>query len=74
MKIEGVKETCVWKECWAFYYDDDTVWECSACDVMWTVRDGNPKEEEIFYCPKCGRFIEEYVKLAESEGEEEDES
>lgn len=35
------------------------VWECSApdCDSIWTFIDGGPTENQIRYCPGCGRYI-----------------
>ncbi len=34
--------------------DDWGVWQCSRCGLMWI---GGPAENEMNYCPKCGRKI-----------------
>jgi len=46
----------------------ENVWACRKCDMEWSLEDGTPFENEIRYCPKCGRRV-----VAEIFGEEEDE-
>lgn len=52
------------------YYPDDTIYahwierdeyyECSHCGLAWALNDGTPKENEMYYCPKCkAHMIEE---------------
>lgn len=32
-------------------------WECSGCGLLWVLSNGGPKDNEMNYCPKCGRRI-----------------
>lgn len=38
--------------------DDEGVWKCSQCDVKWLLISGTPADNEMCYCPKCGRKME----------------
>lgn len=43
---------CTWKQ-----HDDlemSDTWEAD-CGAMWTFSEGGPKENEMHYCPNCGR-------------------
>lgn len=43
-------------------YDEwDDAWECNACNYYYVVIEGTPKENDINYCPKCGRRIEKFI-------------
>jgi len=33
------------------------IWRCSRCGLMWNLEVGGPAENEMNYCPKCGRKI-----------------
>ena len=33
--------------------DEDT-WECSNCELLWTLNDGNPHDNNMNFCPNCG--------------------
>ena len=48
---EGQSLECEWKA------DEDGLWQCSECDIAWTFTDGGPEENELNYCPKCGRRL-----------------
>lgn len=37
--------------------DDANTWECNKCEMLWQLEAGTPKENEMNYCPKCGREI-----------------
>ena len=37
--------------------EDSDEWSCSKCDNIWILNSDNPFENEMFYCPKCGRPI-----------------
>ena len=42
----------------SFTYDnEDNTWKCSKCDLVWQFGDGNPKDNNMNYCPQCGRRI-----------------
>ena len=45
-------EICEW------HLDDEEMnaWE-SACGLVWCLNEGTPKENEMAYCPKCGRHL-----------------
>lgn len=50
---EEKAQTCEW------HYDDGEYagyWECS-CGCLWTLEDGGPVENNMTYCPKCGKRI-----------------
>ena len=38
---------------------DSNEWVCSKCDNIFILNSDNPYENEMFYCPKCGRLIAE---------------
>ncbi len=29
--------------------------QCSSCGMMWFLAAGNPIQNEMFYCPRCGK-------------------
>ncbi len=37
---------------------DDERFECSACGMTWFLAYGNPIENEMFFCPRCGTRME----------------
>ena len=37
----------------------DTYYECSECGEPWTLIDGTPKDNNMYYCPRCGAKMEE---------------
>lgn len=43
------------------YYDDEH-WQCSACGCEWYLEAGNPKENNMLYCPECGAKMDEEVE------------
>ena len=57
MAIDKLTATGHWipKEGW----DGDEAYECSKCGVLWTFPDGDPEENDAFYCPNCGAIMEE---------------
>lgn len=49
---EDLKErTCEWSE------DEDGNWSCSKCTAVWIFPGDGPGENEMSYCPECGRKI-----------------
>ena len=42
--------------------DDGSTWSCTKCCEWWYLEDGNPFENNMNYCPRCGRYIEALVK------------
>ena len=63
--MADVGETCEWKE------DEDDIWQCSNCTMAWVFDDGDPKENNVNYCPQCGRKIANiipYVEETEEDG------
>ncbi|WP_434510122.1 hypothetical protein [Desulfitobacterium sp. AusDCA] len=53
---------CEWLE------DEDGNWKCSKCDCYWTFTEGGPKENEVNYCPTCGKRIAKNISY-QSRGE-----
>lgn len=47
------KESCEW----TLEDDDANTWECNKCGVEWVLEAGTPEDNEMNYCPKCGREI-----------------
>ena len=52
------------------YIEDEwgEYWTCQECKMEWVLETGTPEENEMQYCPKCGRKIvgtrkSEYVAL-----------
>src|SRR5690606_10773996 len=43
----------------ALYHPDLNAWECQAddCGLLWEFEDGNPYEDDMRFCPWCGRRI-----------------
>ena len=39
------------------YDEEDCFWECQKCGLAWILNDGGPEQNEMYYCPKCGREI-----------------
>lgn len=47
---EECDSECEWSE------DDDGIWN-SACGLAWVIEAGSPEENEMNYCPKCGKRL-----------------
>src|SRR5690606_17625289 len=43
----------------ALYHPDLNVWECQAddCKLLWEFENGNPYDDDMRFCPRCGRRI-----------------
>lgn len=42
-----------------FIYDEwHCFYTCEKCGLEFCFEDGGPKDNECYYCPKCGRYIE----------------
>jgi len=50
---------CIWKE--ENGIDTDGVYK-TACDNIFTIMEGNPKNNGFKYCPYCAGFITEFLK------------
>ena len=58
------ENTCKYTENKYDTWSDDTAWSCNKCDGAWYFQGGvTPQENEMYYCPKCGRKIVEYIPL-----------
>lgn len=58
-------ETCEWSE------DEDGNWGCSKCTALWMFPELGPGENEMIYCPECGRKIVKINPYVEETREEE---
>lgn len=43
-------DTCAWS------VDDDGIWQ-GDCGIIWVFDDGTPTENEVNFCPMCGRRL-----------------
>jgi len=59
--------TCTWKETSDFNMGN--TWS-GDCDILWTMMDGTPKENEMNFCPKCGKPLVEVPFVEPQEDEE----
>ncbi len=50
-----LRESCTYR----LADDDANAWECSACGELWCLDTGTPRENNMHYCPYCGRRITE---------------
>jgi len=47
------------KECkYTLWNDDSNTYECSECGLAWMLMEGTPMENQMEFCPQCGRKIE----------------
>lgn len=53
-----------WKKIHNEYADS---YECSECGVVWDLDDGTPKDNEMYYCPKCGAKMDDFIENTEME-------
>ena len=53
----------IWRE------DKDGVWGCSECDLLWTFEWDGPEENDVRYCPKCGKRIVEVCHYEDGGGQ-----
>ena len=43
---------------WILIDDDKGLWQCSKCGAEWILEAGTPADNEMNYCPMCGRRLE----------------
>ena len=43
---------------WVLIDDDKGLWQCSQGGAEWVLETGTPVDNEINYCPMCGRRLE----------------
>ena len=56
---DSESKTCRYKQ----ESGDENVWSCTKCVDTWSLESGNPFENHMNYCPRCGRYIEMIVKV-----------
>lgn len=44
---------------WTMIDSDINLWKCSKCNEEWTFEYGGPEENNMHYCPHCGRKVGE---------------
>ncbi len=55
-----------------FEDSDYNIWECVKCKLVWELsNDGSLLDNEMYYCPKCGRKIVNCNRVAKSKGSQE---
>lgn len=51
--MKDLKDTCQW-----ILTDADwNTYKCDKCGLVWQLTTETPKDNEMFYCPKCGRKL-----------------
>ena len=43
---------------WILIDDDNGLWQCSKCGAEWVLEAGTPADNEMNYCPACGKRLE----------------
>lgn len=65
-RVRELEETavCNWR------YEESPTWDVwqGECGAMWSLNDGTPADNDMQYCPKCGRLL--VAQLATAEGGE----
>ena len=51
-----------WKKWNAYDGDVDEVWECPECEFELLLSEGDPWDNEYYFCPKCGADLREKTK------------
>lgn len=54
--IEG--HTCEW----SLTDNEVNTWECNKCGAYWVFTEGGPVENNMQYCPECGRRITRVIE------------
>lgn len=44
---------------WTMIDSDINLWKCSKCSEEWNFEFGGPTENNMHYCPACGRRLED---------------
>ena len=39
---------------WEHLNDEENIYKCTACGVVWAIEEGTPEENEMFFCCRCG--------------------
>ena len=42
--------------------DGNETYECESCGVVWWFEEGGPEDNELFFCPKCGRKVKGVIE------------
>lgn len=61
-----MRENGMTKPHWIRFDDSDT-YSCSECGVIWELDDGTPKDNEMYFCPKCGKRMDDFIENTEME-------
>lgn len=54
--------------------EHDDAWQCAKCDAYWTFIDGGPVENKMHYCPECGRYITDVVRMEDDDDDDSDDT
>ena len=57
-----MKNKLKWKKWNAYDGDGDEVWECPECEFDLLLSEGDPWDNEYYFCPKCGADLREKTK------------
>jgi len=58
-----LKASCTYEQADVEY----NAWECSNCDEIWCLTEGNPKDNSMNYCPQCGARIVGFIEKMDEE-------
>ena len=45
--------------------NEEERFQCSVCGMVWFLADGNPIDNEMYYCPRCGTRMDGHVVMEE---------
>ena len=48
-------------------FGEEERFQCSGCGMVWFLYEGNPIENEMYYCPRCGRKMGEQIVRSEEQ-------
>ena len=47
---------------WIEWDEDNNTWECSNCAELYTIMEGNIRDNKYNYCPNCGAKMDKEVQ------------
>ena len=67
-KTELDRPMCLHDAACSWTQDDEELWS-SSCGLEWIFLDDGPKENDMNYCPKCGKKLREATTVTDTNGQ-----